>query len=255
MLAQFHQAHALSQPQGAEFLAQSIGPKPFNNRFVDHSLLPLFPPVQTRTRFLTGTQMNYKTQVLFLLRKSLFIIVNTAPGKGATKKDGENDENSGCGSSGASSGWRIELGSGERGALRPGGRHLRHELWSNFNAQLRGVRTCWPGGGVPGCIRQGNSAPLGTPRCPVRQALRCRNRRRERTEMRSLPLHLEWESQSTYRSRSKRSAPFGLLLRRGLHRLAHQSPLKTCLGRLIGIVFRSKSVHIKRKLLQNVILK
>jgi len=37
MLSQFNQTHALSQPQGPQFLSQGIGLEPFDNCFIHHA--------------------------------------------------------------------------------------------------------------------------------------------------------------------------------------------------------------------------
>src|SRR5512133_2772900 len=59
VLAEFHQAHALSQPQRPEFLAQRIRLQPFENCLVQrHRQIPLFLPVPGQAYFLTSAHTN-----------------------------------------------------------------------------------------------------------------------------------------------------------------------------------------------------
>ena len=76
--------------------------------------------------------------------------------------NGGKNEDVGCDRSCASRSRWTEPGSGERCALRPGGRYFRYEIRRNFNSQLRSLRSRGIVGALPGSIVQGNPAPLGT---------------------------------------------------------------------------------------------
>jgi hypothetical protein len=55
VLTQFDQSHALLEPEGPEFLPDSIGSKTFYDGFVDQRE-PRFPAVKEISEFLTAKQ-------------------------------------------------------------------------------------------------------------------------------------------------------------------------------------------------------